>query len=201
MIGLDGQGLGAINSPVWFQYHRRWFWPEQVMELRRLARDVSEEEASTSGGDDPDVRKNKVRWLSREEDFRFVRPIQNHVFRAAGWDFDIREIEPLQYTIYRETQDHYTWHSDDSGGSTAAPTGNIRKVTCVVQLSDPEDYDGCELELLTMRDNELRPVPISFPKEAGSIVCFPSNAMHRVTPLTRGKRESLVCWFRGPPWR
>jgi PKHD-type hydroxylase len=64
-----------------------------------------------------------------------------------------------------------------------------------VQLSAPEDYDGGQLEL---RDGDEI---VSGPRDAGTIVAFPSWVIHRVTPVTRGLRRSLVVWVGGPPFR
>jgi PKHD-type hydroxylase len=103
------------------------------------------------------------------------------------WNFDITGFfEPLQLVSYRgENQDHYTWHMDVGPG-----TATGRKVSVTLQLSAGTDYEGGELELNTGRT-------LSAPKEQGALVLFPSYVMHRVAPVTRGERWSLVGWVQG----
>jgi PKHD-type hydroxylase len=64
-----------------------------------------------------------------------------------------------------------------------------------LQLSDAADYDGCELEV--RGGNEIDVAP----RERGALIAFPANVLHRVTPLTRGVRKSLVIWAAGPEFR
>jgi PKHD-type hydroxylase len=67
----------------------------------------------------------------------------------------------------------------------------LRKISLVVQMSDPEDYEGGSLELNTGG-------PIVEPtKTKGSVIIFPSYLLHRVTPVTSGLRKSLVLWAGG----
>ena len=70
-----------------------------------------------------------------------------------------------------------------------------RKLSVVVQLSDPEEYEGGELKLHTSYD------PIIIKKERGMIVSFPSYTLHEVAPVTKGERYSLVAWVHGPAFR
>jgi PKHD-type hydroxylase len=67
-----------------------------------------------------------------------------------------------------------------------------RKLSCVLQLSDAADYDGGDLQL-----NNGSQI-ITVPKEKGTITFFSSFTLHRVTPVTRGKRQTLVTWLSGP---
>ena len=72
----------------------------------------------------------------------------------------------------------------------------FRSLSIVVQLSDPNDYDGCDLELLNM--GEKRPTKMM--RDRGTLIAFPSYTLHRVTPATRGVRNSLVAWVTGKPF-
>lgn len=106
----------------------------------------------------------------------------------AHFDFEIAGImhglQLLEYTS-NETKQHYDWHVDIGGDSSYG-----RKISMVVQLSDPSEYDGGELQV-----DEGKPV--TMPKERGSVILFPSYMRHRVTPVTRGTRWSLVIWVQG----
>jgi PKHD-type hydroxylase len=70
-----------------------------------------------------------------------------------------------------------------------------RKVSIVLQLSKPEDYDGGLLQL--NGGNGI----IDAPKEYNTLVIFPSFMLHRVTPVITGTRKSLVTWLAGPNLR
>jgi len=83
---------------------------------------------------------------------------------------------------------HYDWHVDIGPGPYS-----LRKLSMSVQLSDPADYDGGELEFMASAESGIR--------TRGSLIVFPSFLQHRVTPVTRGIRASMVSWIAGPPYR
>ena len=86
-----------------------------------------------------------------------------------------------------ENQGKYDWHLDVGKDDISR-----RKLSAVVLLSDPSEFDGGELQIMTSKD------PKTVPLKRGSIVFFPSFLLHRVTPVTRGERRSLVFWVEGP---
>jgi PKHD-type hydroxylase len=94
---------------------------------------------------------------------------------------------PPQYVEYRPGWGQFDWHNDYSHGLSDAP----RKLTIIIQLSEPEDYEGGALEIMGTRVEEL-------PRARGTIAVFPSLLFHRVTPVVRGLRRSLVSWIAGP---
>jgi PKHD-type hydroxylase len=91
--------------------------------------------------------------------------------------------EPIQILRYDRGNHFQTWHSD--AGRDALER---RRISMSVELSQREDYDGGELEIVPERVGALRRLP------RGSAQLFPSRALHRVTPVTRGRRWSLVAW-------
>lgn len=94
--------------------------------------------------------------------------------------------EPINLIQYKEG-DHYDWHMDS--GNLAF---SLRKLSVVIQLSDPLDYEGGELEFFKFGDAK---------KERGMMFLFPSYMMHRVRAVTKGTRRSLVAWVNGIPFR
>ena len=102
------------------------------------------------------------------------------------YKFDIDKCEHLQYTIYKETGDHYNWHVD----SDQLSGQYLRKISASVQLSDPSEYKGSNLEI---HNSKL----FTFPNNKGDVIMFPSWYLHRVTPLISGVRRSLVVWAVG----
>jgi PKHD-type hydroxylase len=107
------------------------------------------------------------------------------------FNVDIAGIEPnIQLTRYDAAdQGHYTWHTDFAG---LMPN---RKISISVQLSGPSEYEGGDLQLL------FSDSPFSLAKDRGALLAFPSFMLHRVKPVTRGTRWSLVAWIVGERWR
>jgi PKHD-type hydroxylase len=102
--------------------------------------------------------------------------------------------EEMQLGLYKEDdRGHYTWHSDDSIGSGPVPT---RKLSMAMLLSDPSEFEGGELQLRLPND-EIRTLEM----KKGRAWFFPSYTQHRVTPVTKGIRKSLVVWAGGPQFK
>jgi PKHD-type hydroxylase len=72
-----------------------------------------------------------------------------------------------------------------------------RKITAIVQLSDGADYEGGNTVVEIDRDIEQ---PIN-QKDLGSMLIFPTFAIHEVKEITEGYRKSFICWFNGPKFR
>jgi len=97
--------------------------------------------------------------------------------------------EPFQFTEYNAPSGKYDAHMD------SFYKGNIRKLSICVQLTDPSEYEGGELELL------FDTFPTSLDKTQGCLYAFPSYTVHRVNTVTKGTRHSLVAWATGKPFR
>lgn len=119
----------------------------------------------------------------------------------ANFQFDLSGLaEPIQFLEYREAGEagesskagRYKWHLDMGPG-----TASIRKLSIVIQLSDPKDYDGCRLRIFDCVTPELEVPEIG----QGDMVIFPSWMPHMVSELTRGKRRSLALWVSGPSFK
>jgi PKHD-type hydroxylase len=110
-----------------------------------------------------------------------------------SFNYDLTDFgESPQVARYgAERQGHFDWHSDIGAGNWAAK----RKLTIVVQLSEPADYEGGTLELRP--DSHITEAP----RTRGTATVFPSFVLHRVTPVTAGTRWSLTLWSHGPAFR
>jgi PKHD-type hydroxylase len=111
--------------------------------------------------------------------------------------FDLTGIEEgIQFLRYDapptavEIPGHYKWHQDFGGGKSS-----LRKLSLVVQLSEPADYSGCRLRMFT--DQDFEPNYAS----RGDAVMFPAWTPHMVSPITRGTRYALAAWVCGPQLR
>ena len=129
--------------------------------------------------------------------------------------YDIVDIDngSLQYTHYSEGQ-FYNWHADSDLDSFIKPqirynsfdskaqdqitlSGEyIRKLSFTLQLSDPTDYRGGEVEFLDNSNNRFLA-----PKQKGTMIVFDSRVRHRVRKVKSGLRKSIVGWVVGPRWK
>jgi len=139
-----------------------------------------------------DYRKSELSWIAANDATRWLYEKMTRLICKVNEDqykFDLDSLQTLQFTRYTaETSGKYDKHLD-VGLRTA---NNDRKLSMVLQLSDPEDYSGGDLILHTNR------TPNIIEKRKGRIIFFPSYILHEVTPVTSGTRMSLVCWITGP---
>ena len=121
--------------------------------------------------------------------------LADRIWRANSevWRLDIDgfnlETDPPNILRYKvEEAGHYDWHLD-----YGAEFSN-RKISFILQLSNSNDYDGCNLELMG-----CPPEPKM--RERGTLIMFPSYVRHRITHITRGMRYCVVGWIHGPHFR
>lgn len=140
------------------------------------------------------IRKSKNSWIELNDDTEWLYDRLGNILRCMNgmhWRFDIHGFhEHLQYTVYNDNESFYRWHVDNMVLGDMPP----RKLSMTVQLSDPDDYDGGELQL-------HNGVIQTAANDRGIVTVFPSYVVHRVTPVTRGTRRSLVVWANGPGFR
>jgi PKHD-type hydroxylase len=140
------------------------------------------------------VRRSQVVFLGMEQKYKWL---YERVWAAAQqcnrlfFNVDISAVEGnIQFARYDSSdRGFYDWHTDFSGFRP------LRKISISIQLARPEDYEGGELELLFANQ------PEQLEKARGTFIAFPSFVLHRVTPVTRGTRWSLVAWILGNRWR
>ena len=142
------------------------------------------------------IRRAELSWLDDLPQASWVIDRMIRVVADANRDafhFELTDFaESPQVARYAaEREGHFDWHSDIGAGALAAR----RKLTIVVQLSDPADYRGGGLELRP--DSTIRHAPTA----RGTAILFPSFILHRVTPVTQGTRWSLTLWSHGPAFR
>lgn len=141
-----------------------------------------------------DIRVTQTAWMEASAESKWIydriqgvaRALNDRVYQFALSGFS----EHLQYTIYHGTEGgHYDWHVDHG------PLRTRRKLSISVQLSDPAQYEGCDLELYA--GNQIEKAP----RDRGMVIAFPSYVLHRVTPCTKGTRKSIVAWTTGPQFK
>ena len=145
------------------------------------------------GGVNPNVRRSQISWLDNNPNTKWVFEKLAHVASQLNADyfrFDLNGFgEKLQLTNYDQSENGmYGWHQDYGGGIS-------RKLSLAVQLTDPSEYEGGNLQVMTSGN------PVNVRKQRGLIAAFPSYVLHQVTPVTQGSRQSLVAWVSGPAFK
>jgi len=200
--------------------------PDRFCEdLKKFAKDKKEQLAITGlFGQERDIKKNplskkeinslkkkrnsKIVWMEDRWIYEEIMPFVHEANKKAGWNFNFDFAETSQFTKYGKNQ-YYDWHCDSFEFPYNQPNninlhGKIRKLSVTCTLSDPSEYKGGELEFnfnnpeKTKKQNIKKCLEI-LPK--GSLVVFPSFVWHRVCPVTKGTRYSLVIWNLGYPFQ
>ena len=151
-------------------------------------------------------RDSNVVWFNDRWIYKEIQPYVSMANTNAGWNFIWDWSESCQFTKYKKGQ-YYDWHCDSWNKPYVkeGPTkGKIRKLSVPLTLSDPKTYKGGELEFdFKQHDPDQKSEP-KICKEIvpkGSLVVFPSFVWHRVKPVTKGVRYSLVMWNLGFPFQ
>lgn len=142
-----------------------------------------------------DHRKSKIRWIHGEHALQSILLRYINEANAVAFNVNIQqEMCEMQFTEYHaEYNGKYDWHHDINWENNK---NFDRKLSMVVQLSDPNTYEGGMFEFSEVQNPKYEDF-----KQQGSILIFPSYLLHRVTEVTKGVRYSLVSWVRGPRWR
>ena len=180
-------------------YNREtWCWNDNIFthdELKKIIKIGNRFGLSKStirSNEDPgEYRKSKVSWLTPNSLTSWIYErltkciIQNN---DKFFQYDISHIEKIQFTYYNSNNEGcYKKHIDPLNNNSVFN----RKLSMVLQLSSPDEYEGGELRLHTSED------PVLIKKQKGYLVTFPSHTLHEVTPVTKGERYSLVAWVHG----
>lgn len=209
MVLLGRPSFEAGPGPPYLSHeiHPGVFSARQCGRIAALAERFGSSGADLEGDEgqavsDASIRRSATAWIPPEDDTWWIYDKLAKVAERANrrYGFELTGFgEDLQLTTYAERGDFYTWHQDGLDGALSG-----RKLSLVVQLSDPAGYAGGELQFFDMLDLlddvELAEHQVALAQQ-GTVVAFPSFEYHRVLPLRSGLRRSLVAWVSGPPFR
>ena len=191
------------TEPIWKSYIAETtqpiFSPKQCQMVIDKGMSLKSEDAKVGmnqkpgGGYDPKKRITTISWIPFKEMPEMYREIEATMLKANNNHFGFEGMqitEPGQFTHY-PVGGFYEWHLDnDVMGIKQSP---VRKISMTLLLSDPSTFDGGELEFMSKgKTAKLK---------QGQAIFFASWLQHRVKPVTRGERKSLVMWFGGPPFK
>ncbi|HZQ41563.1 MAG TPA: 2OG-Fe(II) oxygenase [Rhizomicrobium sp.] len=177
---------------------RGLFTPAQLDDLERYCDTLPLESARLTGSGTDGIRTTEVAWVYRNaqtEDLYLRMEAIVLRLNADLFHFALTGLTTMQYAVYHDKEaGYFDWHSD-YGRYRGDPGQEPRKITLSLQLSDGASYDGCDLEV-----RAAHPIDVAA-RERGALMAFRANALHRVTPITRGLRKALVVWAAGPEFR
>ena len=175
------------------------FTPKQCQMIIDMGHSLKPEQAKVGGGTkagkyDTKKRVTTISWIPFNKMPEMYKAIEGTMLKTNTnhFGFDGMELtEPAQFTEYPKGG-FYDWHMDSDTHFVHEPT--VRKISMTCLLSDPSDFKGGELEFMDKgkRPNDLKQGQANF---------FASFLRHRVAPVKKGIRRSLVMWFGGPPLR
>lgn len=188
-------GLPLKHNFAEFIYYQGLFLPHEISKILQFWDDEKTIKATLSGDQEyrDELRKSSVMFIDDTPEFKWIYDRLAGIAMQSNneryW-FDLLGFhQELQLTRYSEG-DFFDWHLDFGAGEISA-----RKLSITVQLSDPDEYEGGDLQFM------INQKIVTAPREKGTIVVFPSFIIHRVTPITKGTRQSIVGWVSGPPFR
>jgi PKHD-type hydroxylase len=156
-------------------------------------------------------RKSDIVWMNDTWIYKEIHPFIHEANQKAGWNFEWDFSESCQFTKYGVGQ-YYGWHCDSWDEPYNKPDdlnthGKIRKLSVTISLNDPSEYEGGNLEFdfrnqVDWERNKKKAIKSCEEiRPRGSIIVFPSFCWHRVAPVTKGTRYSLVIWNLGRPFK
>jgi PKHD-type hydroxylase len=192
------------SSPCWtfktdpvnyFAYWENFLSSEECDFIIKYSKNLKLKEANVVGGSKvgKSYRKSEICFINPCEELRpLYEKITNGIINLNERFFGFNLfglLEGLQFTSYKAPGGTYGRHVDCAHGV------QIRKLSFVIQLTDPKKYKGGDLNLYHSN------TPTISKKDRGFLFVFPSYTLHEVTPVTKGERNSLVGWVAGEPFK
>jgi len=193
-----------ITEPRWKSYivqtTQPIFTPEQCKMIIEVGRsepknnaEVGSSKGIKGGVIDTKTRTSHISWIPFKKMIEMYKQIEKIMKQTNGnhFGFDGMTItEMAQYTEYPEGG-FYDWHTDNDVNCQNEPP--VRKISMTCLLSPENEFEGGDLQLV----KESNSVKL----QQGQAIFFASFIRHRVAPVIRGNRKSLVMWFGGTPFK
>lgn len=146
------------------------------------------------------IRRSKISFITPNENTEWIFSRFNQIIEHVNnkwYNFDLNGYDQIQYTEYHGSNlGYYNWHTDIFLGKL--PKNDFietRKLSLSLLLNDPDEFEGGELQIGHESHFE------SIKMDRGTAILFPSWQVHRVAPVTKGIRKSLVIWVVGPKFK
>ena len=198
--GLDKKTCNKIKNSAKDE------WKKSKVDIKK---GITDEERITGEkpihGIDKNERISDIVWTTDQWIYDIIWPRMVEANERAGWKYDIKGAESMQITRYKKGG-FYCFHKDGKSDHLSVYDkpdneflhGHVRKLSMTVLLND--NYEGGEFQFATLYEGKCEIHTPEFNK-TGMIIMFASDVGHRVAPVTKGIRYSLVVWFLGPPFK
>lgn len=184
-----------LHHFVEYVYYEGLFTPYDIDRINKYWDAAKSEKATVSGEEkyNENLRKSSIIGLPPDEEHQWAFDRLGMLCLQCNqqrYNFELKGFyENLQLAEYG-VGDFFDWHLDFGVGEIS-----VRKLSITVQLSKEDSYEGGDLQFMINQN------VVTAPRKQGTVVVFPSFIMHRVTPITKGKRRSIVGWVGGLPYR
>lgn len=191
--------LSTYDHQNQFYYYHNLFCDEDLNKIITIGQNLKQEQGVLGGETSPDelekIRKSTISWVPINDYTEWIyRKLTDCILEMNQkyLKYDLDKIERLQFTRYDGNLKGFYKPHLDMNNWNIPPN---RKLSFVLQLSDPSDYEGGDLNL------HFGPEKTTVKKERGLITFFPSSLLHECTEVTGGTRFVIVGWVYGPPFR
>ena len=187
-----------IKEPKWKSWvvetNGVMFTPKLCQEIIDLSKTLEQEKGTVNQSlkTEDKIRQSTISWIPFDKMQPVYNDINDFIQRINRNHFGFENIqitEEAQVSSYSKGQ-FYEWHTDTRTNMQEEPP--VRKLSMTLLLNDPSEFEGGNLEIA---NNEFVPM------KQGHATIFASFLQHRVSPITRGVRKSLVMWFGGEPFK
>lgn len=203
LLTFNPRELAEITYPFcWFE---NTFTEDELTAIAEYCNTLNLTDGVVVGGEGESTESK-----SRKSKINFIEPAENNLWlfekirqsisliNDRFYGFDLIGFDAIQYTEYNATGAKYDWHMDTITGTNKSPNmTQTRKLSIIMPLSDPSEYEGGEFQIQAGLPEE----PLIVEQKKGKIIAFPSFMIHRITPVTSGVRRSLVLWCVGPKFK
>lgn len=169
------------------------FNPNECQKIIDMHKHASVIKHEKSADDKTKIRFTEVYWLFPDDNTRWVYEKLTRLVKKVNTDVFKYELDGVPFKIQLTryvTGGIHNWHCDVGPKETSR-----RKISLSVQLTDPVQYEGGKLSLMT--NNGVK----EGSSDQGDASIFGSWVMHKVDELSSGERWSLVAWVTGNPFK
>jgi PKHD-type hydroxylase len=183
------------------------FTNEELEKVKEHCRSLELIEGAAVGKDGENsidvMRKSEIAWASPNEENKWIFERISLVVESINdrfYEMDLNGYSMFQYTVYDgEKKQKYDYHMDTILGHKPIDKLETRKLSLSLILSDPSEYEGGEFYIQNSSPEQEKLLKMEQLK--GRVLAFPSFMIHGVSPVTKGKRESIVVWVEGPKFK
>jgi PKHD-type hydroxylase len=164
--------------------------PEEIETLRgQLVGAAFEDGGATAGFAAREVKKNLQVPMASETGRKGAAVVLEALRRNAMF-FSAALPHRIHGPIFNRYDTGMTYGEHVDNALMGSPISVRSDIAATLFLTPPEDYDGGEL---TVHDSYgAHRIKLA----AGNMIVYPATSRHRVEPITRGSRVSVVMWIQ-----